>query len=46
MKNDFNIYMTTNGRISISGINEANVEIIALAMKKCIENYNWKNKNP
>jgi len=30
------IYMTANGRISISGLNEKNVQYVADAIKECL----------
>lgn len=33
------IYMTANGRISISGLTEKNVQYVADAMKDCVEKY-------
>lgn len=34
---DKSVYMTSNGRISIVGITQANVKHVAKTMKECIE---------
>lgn len=36
LKNEFSIYMLENGRISLSGFNEKNVEYVAKAIKKVV----------
>lgn len=33
------IYMTKNGRISIAGLNDGNVEYVAKAIKDVVDNY-------
>jgi aspartate/tyrosine/aromatic aminotransferase len=33
------IYMTANGRISVCGLTEKNVEYVANAIKECLEKY-------
>lgn len=39
MVDEFHVYMTKNGRISVSGLNENNVEYVANAFKECCEKY-------
>lgn len=39
MVDKYHVYMTSNGRISIAGITQANVEYVAMSMKDCIEKY-------
>jgi aspartate/tyrosine/aromatic aminotransferase len=39
MVNKHHIYMTLNGRISIAGLNTANVEYVANAIKDVVDNY-------
>lgn len=39
MVEKYSIYMTANGRISVAGITEKNVDYIAESMKECIEKY-------
>ena len=39
MVDQYHIYMTSNGRISIAGITKDNVEYVAKSMKECIEKY-------
>lgn len=39
MVDEYHVYMTSNGRISIAGITQANVEHVAQSMKECIEKY-------
>ena len=44
MRNNHNIYMTNDGRISISGINEKNIDYITDSIKNSFDQY-YKFKN-
>ena len=39
MVEKYHIYMTKNGRISISGLTRSNIPYVAKAMKDVLENY-------
>jgi aspartate aminotransferase len=39
MVEKYSVYMTSNGRISIAGITEKNVDYVAQSLKECIEKY-------
>ena len=39
MVDEYHIYMTKNGRISVSGLTEKNVEYVANAFKEVCEKY-------
>ena len=44
MRDDHSIYMTNDGRISIAGINERNIDYITDSIKKSFDKY-YKFKN-
>jgi len=39
MVEKYSIYMTANGRISVCGLTEKNVEYVADSIKECVEKY-------
>lgn len=39
MVEKFSIYMTANGRISVCGLTQKNVQYVADSMKECVEKY-------
>lgn len=39
MVEKFSIYMTANGRISVCGLTQKNVQYVADSIKECVEKY-------